>query len=151
MQDMSKEIWKEILPPEREVLPAAKTKRPKDAPPQADHWPLAILLERAAYLRKLAKHGDGQASETLKEYPQHATMLSFRGRNGIAELHETSLTVRRSGWPRNAGDRRHVAGARQLAQERFAAHPSRAACARNSERATWRMCRRRAASDAGAG
>jgi len=50
MQDMSKEIWKEILPPEREVLPAAKTKRPKDAPPQADHWPLAILLERAAYL-----------------------------------------------------------------------------------------------------
>jgi mannose-6-phosphate isomerase-like protein (cupin superfamily) len=88
MQDMSKEIWKEILPPEREVLPAAKTKRPKDAPPQADHWPLAILLERAAYLRKLAKHGDGQASETLKEYPQHATMLSFRGRSGIAELHE---------------------------------------------------------------
>jgi mannose-6-phosphate isomerase-like protein (cupin superfamily) len=88
MQDMSKEIWKELLPPEREVLPQAKPKRPKDAPPQADHWPLAILLERAAYLRKLAKHGDGQASETLKEYPQHATMLSFRGRNGIAELHE---------------------------------------------------------------
>jgi mannose-6-phosphate isomerase-like protein (cupin superfamily) len=45
-------------------------------------------MERAAYLRKLAKHGDGQASETLKEYPQHATMLSFRARDGEAELHE---------------------------------------------------------------
>ena len=54
----------------------------------ADHYTPAILLERAAYLRKLAKHGDGSASETLKEYPQHFTMLSFRSRDGEAEVHE---------------------------------------------------------------
>ena len=53
-----------------------------------DHWSPAILLERAAYLRKLAKHGDGSASETLKEYPQHFAMLSFRSRSGEAEVHE---------------------------------------------------------------
>jgi mannose-6-phosphate isomerase-like protein (cupin superfamily) len=89
MDDVSKEIWKELLPAEREMIPRAAKARPrKDAPPHADHWPAAILLERAAYLRKLAKHGDGQASETLKEYPRHATMLSFRARDGVAELHE---------------------------------------------------------------
>jgi len=53
-----------------------------------DHWSPAVLLERGAYLRKLAKHGDGSASETLKEYPQHCAMLSFRSRDGEAELHE---------------------------------------------------------------
>ena len=53
----------------------------------ADHYSPAVLLERAAYLRKLAKHGDGSASETLKEYPQHFTMLSFRSRSGEAEVH----------------------------------------------------------------
>ena len=53
-----------------------------------DHWSPAVLLERAAYLRKLAKHSDGSASETLKEYPQHCAMLSFRSRDGEAEVHE---------------------------------------------------------------
>lgn len=53
----------------------------------ADHYSPAVLLERAGYLRKLAKHGDGSASETLKEYPQHFTMLSFRSRSGEAEVH----------------------------------------------------------------
>ena len=47
-----------------------------------------MLLERAAYLRKLARAGDGQASETLHEYPQHRAMLSFRSRNGEVEVHE---------------------------------------------------------------
>ena len=53
-----------------------------------DHWQPHILLERAAYLRKLARAGNGSASETLREYPQHAAMLSFRGRSGEAEVHE---------------------------------------------------------------
>ena len=89
MDNLSKELWKELLPPEREVVPREPKSRPrKDAPPHSDHWPLAILLERAGYLRKLARAGDGQASETLKEYPRHATMLSFRARDGVAELHE---------------------------------------------------------------
>ncbi len=63
---------------------------PKASGPKSpvDHWSPAVLLERAAYLRKLAKNGDGSASETLKEYPQHYAMLSFRSRDGEAEVHE---------------------------------------------------------------
>ncbi len=63
---------------------------PRPAGPKntVDHWSPAVLLERAAYLRKLAKHGDGSASETLKEYPQHCAMLSFRSRDGEVEVHE---------------------------------------------------------------
>ena len=87
MDDFSREIWKDLLAAEERAVPAAKA-RSKDAASHADHWPLAILLERGEYLRKLAKHGDGQASETLKEYPQHAAMLSFRARDGVAEVHE---------------------------------------------------------------
>jgi len=63
---------------------------PKASGPKSlvDHWSPAVLLERAAYLRKLARHGDGSASETLKEYPQHCAMLSFRSRDGEAEVHD---------------------------------------------------------------
>ena len=65
------------------------TKRSKDAPAEAHHWSRPILHgARAAYLRKLAAFSEGSASETLKEYPRHATMLSVRGRDGIAEQHE---------------------------------------------------------------
>jgi mannose-6-phosphate isomerase-like protein (cupin superfamily) len=62
--------------------------KPHRAKSPIDHWTPAVLLERAAYLRKLARHGDGCASETLKEFPQHLAMLSFRSRSGEAEVHE---------------------------------------------------------------
>jgi len=62
--------------------------KPQKPANPVDHWSPAVLLERAAYLRKMAKHGDGSASETLKEYPQHFAMLSFRSRSGEAEVHE---------------------------------------------------------------
>ena len=62
--------------------------KPRAPMNSADHWTPPLLLERAAYLRKLAKHGDGSASETLKEYPQHFAMLSFRSRSGEVEVHE---------------------------------------------------------------
>ena len=62
--------------------------KPQPSGNPVDHWSPAVLLERAAYLRKLAKHGDGSASETLKEYPQHFAMLSFRSRSGEVEVHE---------------------------------------------------------------
>ena len=71
--------------PETETRSAPSRKRPKNP---VDHWSPAVLLERAAYLRKMAKHGDGSASETLKEFPQHCAMLSFRSRSGEAEVHE---------------------------------------------------------------
>jgi mannose-6-phosphate isomerase-like protein (cupin superfamily) len=64
------------------------TPKPRGPKNPVDHWSPAILLERAAYLRKLAKHGNGSTSEVLKEYPQHFAMLSYRSRSGEAEVHE---------------------------------------------------------------
>jgi len=52
-----------------------------------DHWSPAVLLERAAYLRKMAKYGNGSAVEAIKEYPHYAAVLSFQSRTGDAEVH----------------------------------------------------------------
>ena len=83
MDPMPDEILKRIEP----QLPEPPAMRQKPAG-LADHWSQAVLLERAAYLRKLARHGDGVASETLKEYAQHTAILLFRSRSGEAEVHE---------------------------------------------------------------
>lgn len=94
MDKYSEQILKELLPAEKEIIPGMKrVKSRAKMPAHLDHWTPPILLERAAYLRKLAKAGDGQASETLKTYPGHATMLSFRSRDGEAELHEKFADV----------------------------------------------------------
>ena len=53
-----------------------------------DHWAPHILLERAVYLRKMAKAGNGSAGETLREYPRHKAALSFRSRSGEVEVHD---------------------------------------------------------------
>ena len=81
MERIAKEILKDMNLDE--VAP-----KPRGPRNPVDHWSPPLLLERAAYLRKLAKHGDGSASETLKEYPQHLAMLSFRSRSGEVEVHE---------------------------------------------------------------
>lgn len=70
----------EQLPPDRRKREACEG--------DADQWSHPVMLERAAYLRKLARAGDGAASETLREYEGHAMMLSVRLRSGIAEFHE---------------------------------------------------------------
>jgi mannose-6-phosphate isomerase-like protein (cupin superfamily) len=95
MDPLSKEILKELLPPEKEVFPASATAHSgaRKPAPQSDHWSAAVLLERGAYLRKLAKHGNGSESETLKEFPRHCAMLSFRSRDGEAEVHENFADV----------------------------------------------------------
>jgi mannose-6-phosphate isomerase-like protein (cupin superfamily) len=87
MDRVDRLLLKELLPAEKDVAPP-RAGRSKDAPPEAHHWSRPILMERAAYLRKLAAYSEGSASETLKQYPGHATMLSVRGRDGIAEQHE---------------------------------------------------------------
>ena len=89
MDGFEKGILKQLVPAETDpVSRPAHARKKKDDPPRADHWPNPILLERAAFLRRLAKAGDGQASETLHQYPGHAAMLSFRARSGVVELHE---------------------------------------------------------------
>ena len=81
MERIAKELLKDLAL--EDVTP-----RPRAPKSPVDHWTHAVLLERAAYLRKMAKVGDGSAAETLKEYPQHCAMLLFRGRSGEAEVHE---------------------------------------------------------------
>lgn len=82
---VSAEILKNLA---REDPAPPAPRRAPNPPSPVDHWTPAILLERAAYLRKLARLGDGSASESLREYPQHTAMLSFRSRSGEAEIHE---------------------------------------------------------------
>jgi mannose-6-phosphate isomerase-like protein (cupin superfamily) len=54
-----------------------------------DHWSAPVLLERIAYLQKLAKFGDGTASEELKSFPRYSAMLSVRLRSsGTLEISE---------------------------------------------------------------
>jgi mannose-6-phosphate isomerase-like protein (cupin superfamily) len=94
MDKISKDILKELLPAEKDVAPAASAQAGGKKPAlHSDHWSSAVLLERAAYLHKLARQGDGSASETLKEYPRHCAMLSFRSRDGEAEVHENFADV----------------------------------------------------------
>lgn len=77
--DLPREILKDV------GLEEIRPKRVRDS--SVDHWPQPVLLERAAYLRKLAKLGNGSASETLRAYPQHEAILSFRARSGETEVY----------------------------------------------------------------
>ena len=90
MDNLPKEILQELLSAESK----GAQRKPAAAQPQAaDHWASAVLLERAAYLSKLAKNGNGSAGETLREYAGHCAMLSFRSRDGEAEVHEDFADV----------------------------------------------------------
>ena len=88
MDQISKAILRDLLPVETPIEPprARAKKHPEAA--VLDHLSSPVVLERAAYLRELARAGDGSASEVLKEYPQHAIHLLFRSRDGVAEQHE---------------------------------------------------------------
>jgi mannose-6-phosphate isomerase-like protein (cupin superfamily) len=88
MDPISNAILKDLLPTEKPVAPQpARVKKNQDAS-VLDHLSSPVVLERAAYLRKLAAASDGVASEVLKEYPQHAIHLLVRSRDGMAEQHE---------------------------------------------------------------
>jgi mannose-6-phosphate isomerase-like protein (cupin superfamily) len=82
MDDLSKGILSQLLPVEKEIA------APTQSASGVDHWSPAVLLERAAYLRQIAKHGSGSAGETLNTFPHHAAMLSVRLRDGEAEVHQ---------------------------------------------------------------
>lgn len=80
MDEFAKKILKDVVL--EDIAPRAQKNSP------VGHWTQAVLLERGAYLKKMARYGDGSASETIREYPQHAVMLSFRSRTGEAEMHQ---------------------------------------------------------------
>lgn len=55
---------------------------------QVDHYTPGALLEQAKPLQEKAASSTGSASETLQKYGVDFTMLSFRSKDGVAELHE---------------------------------------------------------------
>src|SRR5580692_6493724 len=62
--------------------------KPHRAKSPIDHWTPAVLLERAADRRKLARQGNGCVCEPLREFPRHISVISFGSRSGEAEVHE---------------------------------------------------------------
>ena len=56
--------------------------------PAGDHWSRPVLLERVAYLRKLARFSEGSASETIREFPDYKLMLMVLLRSGDAVMQE---------------------------------------------------------------
>lgn len=54
---------------------------------RGDHWARVVLLERIAYLRQMARFGEGAASEILRDYPGHAAHLFVKLRSGEVEMH----------------------------------------------------------------
>jgi mannose-6-phosphate isomerase-like protein (cupin superfamily) len=93
MDPISKAILKELLPGEGPVEPPRAHTRRDQVGSVLDHLSSPVVLERAAYLRKLAAAGDGSASEVIKEYPQHAIHLLYRSRDGMAEQHENFADI----------------------------------------------------------
>lgn len=81
MDILSRQVLKDVALDE--IVP-----QPRRAPDPVHHWSTPVLLERAAYLRKMARAGNGVASETLHQYPQHTAELSFRARSSEVELDE---------------------------------------------------------------
>jgi mannose-6-phosphate isomerase-like protein (cupin superfamily) len=86
MDHISKTLLNDALQKINGVSTPVTTPKPRNQNP-ADHWTPTILMERAAYLRKMAENGNGSASETLKDYPHISTRLCFRNRDGVAESH----------------------------------------------------------------
>ena len=82
---VSAEILRTVIGNEPEQKPEP---RKKDEPGAADHWTPPILLERGVYLQRMAAAGKGEAGETLKQFPRHKAMLSFRSRSGEPEVHK---------------------------------------------------------------
>lgn len=60
---------------------------------QVDHYTPETLHELAKPLQEKAANSTGSASETLQKYGADFTMLSFRSKDGVAELHEKYADV----------------------------------------------------------
>jgi len=78
------EILERLIAGERDGLTRSHS---DEETPGCDHWARVVLLERVAYLREMARFGDGSANEVLRDYPGHAAHLFVKLRSGGAELH----------------------------------------------------------------
>lgn len=86
------EILERLLFSEAVVATYDKAKRTRTEP-AADHWSRPVLLERAAYLRKLARFSEGAASETIRDFPGSNIMLTVLLRSGDAIVHEKCAEI----------------------------------------------------------
>ena len=66
---------------------------PVSAVPSGDHWSRPVLLERAAYLRKLARLSEGWACETIRQFPGYSLMLMVLVRSGDAVIDENHADI----------------------------------------------------------
>jgi mannose-6-phosphate isomerase-like protein (cupin superfamily) len=82
--DLSRELSKALFGDANleEIAPQQKPRNP------ASHWARAVLMERAAYMKEMARFGSGSASESVREFPGHFALLMFRSRSGEAEIHD---------------------------------------------------------------
>jgi mannose-6-phosphate isomerase-like protein (cupin superfamily) len=78
------EILERLLAGERDRPARARS---DDEKPDCDHWARVVLLERVAYLRLMARFGEGTASDVLRNYPNHTAHLFVKLRSGNAEMH----------------------------------------------------------------
>jgi len=64
--------------------------RPERERPEAagDHWTGPVLLERVAYLRKLARFSQGASSETIREFAGYSIALMVLLRSGDCMVDE---------------------------------------------------------------
>jgi mannose-6-phosphate isomerase-like protein (cupin superfamily) len=73
-----------------EVYAKAESNRTE---PSCDHWTRPVLLERATYLRKLARFGEGFATESIREFPGYRMLLMVLLRSGDAVMHEDCANI----------------------------------------------------------
>jgi mannose-6-phosphate isomerase-like protein (cupin superfamily) len=78
------EILEKLVAAERDAPPRSYS---DEQMPGCDHWARVVLLERVAYLRQMARFGDGSANEVLRDYPGHAAHLFVKLRSGDAQSH----------------------------------------------------------------
>jgi mannose-6-phosphate isomerase-like protein (cupin superfamily) len=56
--------------------------------PGVDHTTQSQLVEKEKELKQTASKGNGSAAIKVSDYPNHYTMLSYRGKSGGGEIHE---------------------------------------------------------------
>ena len=136
MDEFSKVILRELLPSEKlPPMPAGKKDNGDEA---LDHLASPVLLERAAYLKKLARAGDGSAGEVLKQYPQHAIHLLVRSRNGGVEQHARFADLFFVIDGRAARYGGAIADAKIIAPGEVRGSEVQGGCCSSCARATWR-------------
>ena len=70
----------------RDEAPEKSAPRRNNMPETVGHWTQAVLLERVAYLRQMARYGNGTASETLRTGAGYRVELWLHGRSSDGEI-----------------------------------------------------------------